>query len=474
MTAELCFMPARQLAGMIRDREISCTELLEAHLGQIERFNPTVNAIVTEVAENARAAAVKADECLSRGESQGPLHGLPVAHKDLFETKGIRTTWGSPLHRTTIPARSTLIVDRLQAAGAITIGKTNTPEFGAGSQTHNSVFGATANPWDVTRTCGGSSGGAAVALACGMVPLADGSDLGGSLRNPASFCNVVGFRPSPGVVPAWPAQLGWDTLGVHGPMARSVDDIAFMLTAIAGPDSRAPVSLPESSSRFSEDLNANLSGLRVAWSDDLGGLPVEPAVTNALRQSRSLLQSLGGSTCDAEPDLTGAEECFQILRAWMFATRFAGEWPAISESMKDTVVWNIEQGMKLSATDVGRAEAIRTDIHQRVISFFEEYDVLALPVVQVEPFGIDVPWPRTINGTPMNTYIDWMQSCSLISVTGLPAISVPAGFTESGLPVGLQLVGGWRQDLKLLQVAHAFELAAGVSQRRAPIVTSDG
>lgn len=469
MTDDICFLAARRQAELVQSRKISCVELLEVHLQQIGRLNPAVNAINTLVADQARAQAQQADQVLSENSSTGPLHGLPVAHKDLFETRGIRTTWGSPIYKDFIPRRNALIVDRLQAAGGISLGKTNTPEFGAGSQTFNTVFGATKNPWDLTRTCGGSSGGAAVALACGMVSLADGSDLGGSLRNPASFCNVVGFRPSPGRVPTWPALLAWDTLGVHGPMARSVDDIALMLSVIAGPDPRCPTSLPESGKLFCGSLERDLNGVQIAWSDDVYGLPVESAVTQVLHEARRTLEHIGCHTEDAQPNLAGAEECFQTLRAWMFATRFADDWPEVSERMKDTVIWNIEQGRKLTALDVGKAEAIRSEVHERMNSFFNRFDFLAIPVVQVEPFDVSTDWPKEINGTPMVTYIDWMQSCSLISVTGLPAISIPAGFTEAGLPVGLQLVGGWRRDFDVLQLAHAFEQATGHGTRRPPL-----
>ena len=276
--SSVCFMSAVEMARLIRTKKLSAREALTEHLKQIERVNPKVNAIVTLVPEMAAAAAAKADEMQARKEKLGPLHGLPVAHKDLVETRGIRTTFGSPLYRNYIPTENDLIVERLQGAGAITIGKTNTPEFGAGSQTFNTVFGATHNPYDLTKTCGGSSGGAAVALACGLVPVADGSDTGGSLRNPAAFCNVVGFRPSIGRVPNPKAAFAWSTLSTLGCLGRSVADLAFVLSTIAGPDSRAPLSINEPGERFARPLDRSFEGVRVAWFKDLGGVPFDPSV----------------------------------------------------------------------------------------------------------------------------------------------------------------------------------------------------
>ena len=283
MSQELCFLSATELARRMRQREVSCEEVMRAHLAQIDRINPQVNAIVTLLPDRAIDGARAADRRLQRGEPVGALHGLPVAHKDLVATKGIRTTFGSPIYQDFVPDVDAVLVERLRAAGAILIGKTNTPEFGAGSQTFNPVFGATRNPWDLTKTCGGSSGGAAAALACGMLPIADGSDLGGSLRNPASFCNVVGFRPSAGRVPSWPAFNAWFTLSVLGPMARTVEDLALMLTAIAGPDPRAPISIAEPGSVFARPLHRDFRGVKVAWSRDLGGLPLDPGIARCCR-----------------------------------------------------------------------------------------------------------------------------------------------------------------------------------------------
>ncbi len=290
---EICFLTAAELARRIRARELSAREVMEAHLAQVDRLNPKVNAIVTLLPERAMGHAIAADQALARGKEVGPLHGLPVAHKDLVPTRGIRTTSGSIVFKDLVPEEDGLIVKRLREAGAITMGKTNTPEFGAGSQTYNEVFGETLNPYDLSMTCGGSSGGAAVALACGMSPIADGSDMGGSLRNPASFCNVVGFRPSPGRVPTWPELTGWFTLTVEGPMARTVQDTALMLSAISGPDPRSPIGITEPGSLFSRPLERDFKGVRVAWSRDLGGLPVEPRVT-AVIEARVPIPGLHG------------------------------------------------------------------------------------------------------------------------------------------------------------------------------------
>jgi amidase len=466
--SELCFRTAVELVRMVRAREVSCEELMRAHLTQIERVNPLVNAIVTYLPDQGLAAARALDRKLAKSEVVGPLHGLPVAHKDLVATRGIRTTFGSPIYRDFVPDFDAVLVERLRAAGAVCVGKTNTPEFGAGSQTFNPVFGATRNPWDLGKTCGGSSGGAAVALACGMVPLADGSDLGGSLRNPASFCNVVGLRPSAGRVPSSHAFNAWFTLSVSGPMARAVEDLALMLSVMAGPDSRAPLSIAEPGSVFTRPLERNFRGVRVAWSRDLGGLPMDPRVTAALGDGRAVLESLGMVVEDDEPDLTDADEIFQMLRAWNFELSYGELLKSKRAEMKDTVIWNIEQGQMLTGPQVGRAERLRTELHYRVTEFMEQYGFLAAPVVQVPPFDVDRPWVTEIEGTPMHTYLDWMQSCYLISVTGLPALSVPCGFTPGGLPIGLQLIGRFRDDFGVLQLGYAFQQAHPLWRRRPP------
>lgn len=469
-TDDRCFMTATEMARAIRDREVSAREIMTAHLQQIERVNPTVNAIVSAIdPEQALALAGKADERLAAGEDVGPLHGLPVAHKDMEETAGIRTTFGSPIYSDNVPTRDTLLVQRLKAAGALTIGKTNVPEFAAGSQTFNPIFGATLNPYDLTKTSGGSSGGAAAALACGMLPIADGSDLGGSLRNPGNFNNVVGLRVTPGRVPTWPAGNAWSTLSVKGPMARTVEDTALMLSALAGPDARAPISLGDPGEAFRQPLDQDFNGVRVAWSPDLGGLPVDARVRDVLESQRHVFEAIGCTVEEASPDFSGADYIFTTLRAASFAAGHAEELKHYRHLIKDTVIWNTEEGLKLTALDVSRAESKRTELYHHVRTFMEEYDFLLCPVNQVPPFSVDTPYPTEINGVAMENYITWMKSAYYITITALPAISVPCGFTPEGLPVGLQIVGRWRDDFGVLQIAHAFERATEIWKRH-PVV----
>jgi amidase len=471
-SADLCFRPATWLAQQIRDGELSCRDVMQAHLRQIDRVNPKVNAIVSFVGEDrALALAADADAAVARsrgkgGAPLGPLHGLPTAVKDLVDTKGIRTTKGSPLFKDNIPQRDALLVERLKSAGALVIGKTNTPEFGAGSQTFNAVFGETRNPYNLGRTCGGSSGGAAVSLATGMLPVADGSDLGGSLRNPASFCNIVGFRPSPGRVPVWPATMAWWHLSVLGSMARSVQDVALHLSAIAGPDARAPISLPEPGFAFRTPLARKFKGVRVALTTDLGRYPVDAEVAKIVNGQRAALESLGCIVEEAHPDVRDADEAFHILRAWKFAQDHADELKQHRDLMKDTVIWNTEAGLKLSGQDVARAEVLRTQGLHRMREFMERYEYLALPAASVPPFPIEQRYVTEINGVKMPNYIQWMGLCYAITLTGHPAISVPAGFTAGGLPVGMQIVGRHQSDFSVLQLAHAFEQATGIAARR--------
>ncbi|MGE0599050.1 MAG: amidase [Dehalococcoidia bacterium] len=466
----LCFLDATELARRLRRREISAREVMAAHLAQIERVNPKVNAIVTLVAEQAMAEAAAADERFARGRQVGILHGLPVAHKDLHETKGIRTTYGSPIYADFVPDFDCITVKRLKAAGAITLGKTNTPEFGLGSQTFNPVFGATRNPYDLTKTCGGSSGGAAVALACGMVPIADGSDMGGSLRNPANFNNVVGFRTSPGRVPGKPGS--WSNLSVDGPMARTVGDVALMLAAMAGPDPASPISITESADQFLAALERDFRGVPVAFSSDFGGLPVDPRVQMVLESARSVFNGLGCTVEDACPDLSGVYEAFQTFRAVNLVETRGELLETHRELLKDTAIWNIEKGFALTGGEVAQAGRLRTTVFNTMKAFMDRYEFLVVPVNQVPPFSVDEPYPTSINGVPMETYIDWMKSCFYITVTGHPAISVPCGFTTEGLPVGVQIVGRYRDEFGVLQLAHAFEAATQIGRQRPPLTAS--
>ncbi len=465
---DLCFLPAAELATRLRSGALSAVEVLEAHLRRIERVNPAVNAIVTLVPERAREEARALDEARARGEPLGALHGLPIAVKDLQETAGIRTTFGSPLFQDFVPTRDSLLVERLRRAGAVVIGKTNTPEFGAGSQTFNPIFGATKNPWDLTRTCGGSSGGAAVALATGMTPLADGSDMGGSLRNPASFCNVVGLRPSPGRVPIWPSINAWFTLSVDGPMARSVSDLALLLSAIAGPDPRSPIALDDPGARFAAPLERDLAGVRIAWADDLD-LPWSPEVRAVVDRARPVFESLGAVVETAAPDFRGADQAFRAWRAWAFEAKLGDLGRRHVGRIKATVADEIDRGRALGGPDLARAEQARSALYQRVREFFDRYDFLILPTVQVLPFDLSIEFPTDIAGATMETYIDWMKSCWFVSTVGNPALSVPAGFSAEGLPVGLQIVGRHRDDWGVLQLGHAFEQATGHGRRRPPL-----
>ena len=458
---------ASTLAAAIARRELGVHELMQATLARIDRCNPSLNAIISLQSAAALATAREYDRNFSAGPTR-PLYGLPIAIKDLALTKDIRTTFGSPLYRDFIPTQDDLFVTRLKAAGAIVIGKTNTPEFGAGSQTFNRVFGATRNPYDLTRTCGGSSGGAAVALASGMVALADGSDLGGSLRNPASFCNVVGMRPSPGRVPGWPRLMTSEPLAVAGPMARTVSDVALLLSVMAGPDARVPIALPEPGTSFRHLRARDCRGTRVAYSADLGGFAVDAAVTDVLAATIPVFKSLGCVVSSACPDLRDADEIFRVLRGWQFALRFGPEFATQRADMKETLVWNIEQGLALTLADISAAELKRARLIERVAAFFQDFDFLICPAAQVPPFPIEQEWVRNINGVELATYLDWMGVCYAITVTGCAAISVPAGFTTDGLPIGIQIVAPRLHDLELLEFASAFEQATQWGQRRPP------
>jgi amidase len=468
--SELCEMSAVELAARLARKQVSAREVMTAHLARIERVNPKVNAIVTLVAEQAMAAASKADEAIARGDRVGPLHGLPVAHKDLIDTAGIRTTRGSPFYRDHVPTRDSIIVTRIRAAGAITVGKTNTPEFGAGSQTFNAVFGATRNPYDVTKTCGGSSGGAAVAVASRMLPIADGSDTGGSLRNPPAFCNVVGLRPSPGRVIS--DSTSWSPLSVAGPIARTVADAALFLSVMAGPDTRGPLSIQEDPARFLAPLGRSFKSVRVAWWRGLGGIPFESEIRRVVDANRRIFEDLGCIVEDAEPDFAGIDEAFPVLRYVGNHPRYAPLVQQRPEWVKDTIKFEVAQGERASGADVGRALARQTRMYDQSRQFFERYEFFVLPVTQVEPFDVNTPYPTEIAGAAMTSYIDWMRSCWYVTMMTNPAISVPGGFSATGLPVGLQIVGRHRDEWGLLQLAHAFEQATRHGERRPSLLDS--
>ena len=469
---EICFTPARKLARLLRSRKLSATEVMNAFIAQIERVNPKVNAIVTFLPELALSSARRFDKSLnSKNSSFKPLAGLPIAYKDNVPTRGIRTTFGSPVYRDNVPKEDHLLVERLSAAGAITIGKTNLPEFAAGSHTFNTVFGATLNPYDTSKSAGGSSGGAAAAVACGMLPFADGGDLAASLRNPGNFCNVVGFRPSPGRVPHWPAPNAWNTLGVLGPVGRTVEDAAFLLAAMAGPDRRAPTSIAESGQQFLKPLRRDFKKVRVAWSPSLGGLPMDPRVTAVLEKQRKVFAGLGCIVEEAEPDFSGATEAFETMRAVSFVQNYGELVKTRRREVKDSIIWNVEQGLQLTGAKIARAEALRSELYHRMRRFLERYEFFLCPVNQLPPFPVSEEYPAQIAGVKMTNYLDWMKSCYYITITSHPAISVPAGFTgdQVPLPVGLQIVGRYRDDFGVLQLAHAFERETGMGRQRPPI-----
>ncbi|WP_418063366.1 amidase [Pimelobacter simplex] len=467
----LCDLPATEQAGLIRSGELSARELLQASLDRIGATNPDVNAIVTLDAEAAEKAATAADDAFAAGRLLGPLHGLTLAVKDLHATGGLRTTSGSPAFADHVPDADELIVERMRAAGAVVVGKTNVPEFGAGSHTFNPVFGLTRNPYALDRSAGGSSGGAAAALATGMVSLADGSDMGGSLRNPASFCNVVGHRPAPGRVPTWPAGDPWYTLGVQGPMGRTVADTALLLAVQAGPDPRAPLSLPEPGRTFLTGLPLRLDGKRIAVSPDLGGaVAVDAEVAAVVDAQAETLRRLGADVVRTSLDFTGAEEVFRTLRGLNYLMGLGPLVERAPDQVKQTIHGNVAVGRALTGDDLARAGRLRAALLGRVQAFFAEYDALVLPACQALPFDADLEYPAAVGGVPVEDYLDWMMAACLVSATECPATAVPVGFSDEGLPVGVQVVAAPRDDLGALEVAHALEQATGAGQRRPGLI----
>ncbi len=471
---DLTFTPATELRRLYRARKVSPLEVTEAVLARIDALNPALNAYVTVARESALQAARAATAALKRRAALPPLHGIPVSIKDLTETRGIRTTRGSRIHEHYVPDEDALIVQRLKVAGAIVVGKTNTPEFGAGGNTFNAVFGATRNPWNPALTCGGSSGGAAVALATGMGPLAQGSDLGGSLRTPAAFCGVVGFRTTPGLVPVYPRELAWDSLSVSGPMARTVADTALMLSVIAGPDDRAPLSYDVDTREFLRAVKApSVKGWRVAWTAELPGvIPVDAEVARVAERATRIFKSLGARVETACPDFSGVNEIVLATRGLSMVALHADKLPRWRDQMQKGLVWNIEQGLRLTSEAIGRGEKLRTALWHRVRLFMETHDLLILPTVAVPPFPVEQPHPTEINGKPLENYTQWFFLSYAITLTGLPAISVPCGFTRDGLPVGLQIVGRRRQEAAVLRAAAAFEAAAPWTDKLPPAIAS--
>ena len=440
---------------------------MQAHLDQIHRLNPRLNAIVSMLPDDTcLALADEADRRVDRGDAIGPLHGLPIAFKDLQPAVGFPCTRGSPIFKDDVPAADSVLVERLRTAGAIPIGKTNVPEFGMGSHTYNRLFGTTLNPYDPTKSAGGSSGGAAAALATGMLPIADGSDLGGSLRNPANFNNVVALRPTVGLVPIAPDPLPLLGFGVNGPMARSVSDVAWLLGVMAGADDRDPSCFPSDPAAFQQPLERDLKGVHVAWSPDLGGLPLDPRVRTVLESQRNTFESLGCIVDHACPDFGNVDSIFLTIRAWRTAAVLGPLLHSHRDQLKPEAVREIEAGLALTAADVSRAMVAHGELLERIRRFQERYSFLVCAVNQVPPFDATLDWPKAIDGMRMDHYVAWMKSAYWISATFRPAISVPAGFTPEGLPVGIQIVGRSRDDLGVLQLAYAFEQATGVGHRR--------
>jgi amidase len=467
---EICFKEATTLVEMVRTKKVSSVEVMKAHLNRIARVNPSVNAIVTLVDEEDLLSQAKmADDAVAKGGWLGPLHGLPLGVKDLHPTKGIRTTFGSPLFKDFVPDADCLLVERQRKAGGIVVGMTNVPEFGLGSQTFNSVFGATRNPYDLTKTCGGSTGGGAVALACGMVPLADGSDYGGSLRNPPSFCGVVGLRPSPGRVPNTPAELAWQPFAVAGGVARNVKDLAYFMSVLAGPDERIPISIEQPASRFAQPLDGrSFKGTRVAMFRGMG-LPWEPEVREAVRAQAKVFEALGCEVEEAEPDYRDANECFLAWRHWALESRFGDAIATQGGQLNEYVHWHVEEGRKLTGPYLARMELKRSALYQRVRDFMEKYEFFILPVSQVLPFDVNQPHPTEIDGEKMENYLAWMKSAYYISATGNPAASVPSAYSKSGLPIGMQIVGRHHDDWGVLQMAFAFAQARSLEAKKSGI-----
>ncbi len=471
-TDDIVALGATALSDAIRAREVSCREVMHACLARIERLNPTYNAIVSlQPREQLLAQADERDAQLARGQWLGWMHGMPQAIKDLSPAAGLPLTYGSPIFAKNVAAVDGLIVERVKRAGAIVIGKTNVPEFGLGSQTYNPVFGATRNAWNPAMCAGGSSGGAAVALAQRMLPVADGSDMGGSLRNPAAYNNVFGLRPSAGRVPKWPALDSFiEQLGTEGPMGRSVADVAMLLSVQAGYDPRVPLSLADDPASFAKPLARDPEGVRVGWLGDLDRyLPMEDGVLDLCRQALRSLQSTGCIVDEAKLGFA-PERLWSMWLTLRSAVVAGGRWadysdPARRPLLKPEARWEVENDLKASAIDVYQASVERTAWYQHTLALFERYDFLALPTAQVFPFDVNTHWPKEVAGRAMDTYHRWMEVVIGPTLAGLPAISVPVGFSANGLPMGMQLIGRPRGDFELLQLAHAYEQATDWAKR---------
>lgn len=467
---EIQQLSAVALTGKIRNREISAREAMASHIQAIEDFNGPINAVVTTDFERATQRAAEADAQLARGEDIGLLHGLPMTHKDTFNTAGLRSTQGSLSLKDFVPEQDDLQIARLAAAGAIRTGKTNVPEFGAGSHTFNDVFGTTTNPYATDRSAGGSSGGVAAVVASRIQPLGDGSDMGGSLRIPASFCNVIGFRPSYGVIPLEPASNAYSWLARSGPIARTVDDISLFMSATAG-DSQLATPNKLSGSDFHTPV-PSLKGVRIGYSFDFGiGVPMEPEIIEVLRESLSVFEAAGAILEEATIDFSDADEVFSNTRAFDFATGLGDLVRNYEELIKPEVLWNVRKGWELDGQAMISTMAARTRLERAVQQYFSRYDIFLSPAAQVRPFDATMRWPKDIAGTAAENYLDWMRSACLLSATGLPVIAMPGGFTDSGLPVGWQLAANHYKDAQLLNWAAGYEQLAPLAAIEPQLIT---
>jgi len=456
--ATLTALSATDVVKLVRSGEVTPVELVEASLARIEAVDGGLNALPTVCAERAlaRAAEVAAD---------APLAGLPLAVKDLTDVAGVRTTYGSPIYADHVPDRSDLLVERLESQGAVVVAKSNTPEFGAGGNTFNEVFGETRNPWDTARTCGGSSGGAAAALASGQVWLATGSDLGGSLRTPAGFCGVVGLRPSPGRVASGPSELPFGTLSVEGPMARSVADAALMLDAMSGPHPADPLALEPPPVPYRQAAAQPRLPARVAFSPDLGITPLEPAVRDACERAVAALEAAGVEVQRRHPDLSDAPAAFQVLRAAGFVADLEPLLAGDRARLKPDVVWNIEQGLALTPRRLAWAERARGLVAAEMAALFGEVELLLCPSACVVPFDVGQRWVREVDGVALDNYVEWLRICSAITLSACPVVALPCALSDGGLPVGMQLVAPPRGEWGLIAAAAAIEQVFGMHQR---------
>lgn len=476
--SDIVSMDGAELSRAIRARQLSCVEAMTAYLAHIERLNTKVNALVAlQEPDQLLTQAKERDAELARGVWRGPLHGIAHAVKDLQPVKGIRTTQGSPIFRDYVPAADSLMVERLRQAGAIFIGKTNTSEFGLGSHTYNPVYGITRNAYDQSRSAGGSSGGAAVALALRMVPFADGSDFGGSLRNPAGWNNVFGFRTSIGRVPRDGAEAWLPSMSVIGPMARNVKDLALLLSLQAGYACGSPLSIDGDGTLFARPVDEHCRGKRIAWGGDLSGaMPCEPEVLQVCRRAAEIFEGLGCRVEEAHPefDFHLLWNATVKLRGWLEGGSLLAYYqdPATRALLKPEAVFEVETGLRLSAYDITAASVVRTDWYHVVRRFFEHYDFLILPTAQTFPFAAEIHWPQTLAGKRMQTYHEWMKGTLLVTMSGCPSLAAPAGFSLEGLPIGIQIIGPNRQELDCLSLARGYEAATNWTRARPPPLLS--